>query len=251
MAIYENGPVKVHYEEAGSGFPLLVIPGGGLNATIAGLADHAFSALEALSERYRVIALDLRNANGGQSEGPLDVDRTWDSFTDDQLGLMDHLGIDRFMVLGYCIGGPMIWNMLRRARERVVCAVLVHPSGYSSSAPNIFYENNIAGWAPAFCERRPDVSMEMASEFLTNMYTKRADFVFTVDRDFVRQCETPILILPDDIPAHPYATGMETAMLAGNAQVSLYPWKENERKIALALRHVRGFLATNEAAFHA
>ena len=249
MPIYENGPVKVHYEEAGSGLPLLVIPGGGLNATIAGLAEHVFSALEALSDRYRVIALDLRNANGGRSEGPLDADRTWDSFTDDQLGLMDHLGIDRFMVLGYCIGGPMIWNMLKRVNDRVVCAVLVHPSGYSSSAPNIFYENNITGWAPAFCERRPDTTMEMAAEFLRNMYSKRAGFVFTVDRDFVRNCQTPVLILPDDIPAHPYATAMETAMLAPNAQVSLYPWKENERKIALALRHIRGFLATNEAAF--
>jgi len=30
MPIYENGPVQIHYEEAGSGFPLLVIPGGGL-----------------------------------------------------------------------------------------------------------------------------------------------------------------------------------------------------------------------------
>ena len=246
MPIYENGPVKVHYEEAGSGFPLLVIPGGGLNATVAGLADHAFNALEALSDRYRVIALDLRNANGGQSEGPLDSARTWDSFSDDQLGLMDHLGIDRFMVLGYCIGGPMIWNLLKRESDRVACAVLVHPSGYSSSAPNIFYENNITGWAPAFCERRPEVTIDMAAEFLTNMYTKRADFVFTVDRDFVSGCQTPILILPDDIPAHPYATAMETAMLAPNAQVSLYPWKENERKIALALRHIRGFLANND-----
>jgi hypothetical protein len=46
MPIYENGPVRIHYEEAGSGFPLLVIPGGGLNATIAGLATHAQSAGE-------------------------------------------------------------------------------------------------------------------------------------------------------------------------------------------------------------
>ncbi len=77
------------------------------------------------------------------------------------------------------------------------------------------------------------------------MYTKRADFVFTVDRDFVRNCPTPVLVLPDDIPAHPYATAMETALLAPNAQVSLYPWKENDQKIALALRHIRGFMVTN------
>ncbi|MEM8972006.1 MAG: alpha/beta hydrolase [Pseudomonadota bacterium] len=244
MPIFENGPVKIHYEEAGSGFPLLVIPGGGLNATIAGLATHAFNPLEEFNNTHRVIALDLRNANTGQSSGPLEVDRTWDALTDDQLALMDHLGFDRFMVLGFCIGGPLIWNMLKRAGDRVVSAVLVHPSGYNSCAPDIFYNNNINGWAPQFVEQRPDVSMEMVSEYLNNMYTKRADFVFTVDRDFVRNCETPVLVLPDDIPAHPYAAAMETAMLAPNAQVSLYPWKENDRKIQLALRHIRGFMAT-------
>jgi hypothetical protein len=90
--------------------------------------------------------------------------------------------------------------------------------------------------------------MEMVSDYLNNMYTKRADFVFTVDRDFVRNCQTPVLILPDDIPAHPYAAAMETAMLAPNAQVSLYPWKENDRKIALALRHIRCFAATTAPA---
>ena len=90
--------------------------------------------------------------------------------------------------------------------------------------------------------------MEMVSDYLDNMYSKRADFVFTVDRDFVRGCQTPVLILPDDIPAHPYAAAMETAMLAPNAQVSLYPWKENNRKIELAVRHIRGFMAANAVA---
>jgi hypothetical protein len=32
--------------------------------------------------------------------------------------------------------------------------------------------------------------------------------------------------LPDDVPSHPYAVDMETAMLAPNAEVSFYPWKE-------------------------
>ena len=124
----------------------------------------------------------------------------------------------------------------------------VHPSGYISSHPNIFYENNMAGWAPRVCARREDVTMEMGSDFLNNMYTKRADFVNTVDRDYVRNCQTPVLVLPDDIPAHPYATAMETALLAPNAQVSLYPWKENDRKIRLAVQHIKMFLQANTPA---
>jgi pimeloyl-ACP methyl ester carboxylesterase len=245
MPIYENGPVKIHYEEAGAGFPMLVIPGGGLNATIAGLAEHAFNPLEVFSDTYRVIALDIRNANNGQTEGPLEIERTWDGFTDDQLSLMDHLGIDRFMVMGFCIGGPMIWNMLKHAGDRVVAAALVHPSGYISSHPDIYRINAINNWAPEFIKQRPEITMEAVTKFLDNMYTNRADFVFTVDRDFVRNCQTPVLVLPDDIPAHPYATAMETALLAPNAQVSLYPWKENDRKIALALNHIRDFLEVN------
>ncbi len=248
MPIYENGPVRLRYEEAGSGFPLLVIPGGGLNATIAGLANHAFNPMEEFSDSFRCVSIDLRNANGGQSEGPVDVERGWDAFADDQLGLMDHLGIEKFMVMGFCIGGPFCWKLLQRAPDRVVASVMVHPSGFRSDQPDIFYQNNIRDWAPALCERRDDVTMETIDAFLNKMYRENPDFVFTVTRDFVRGCETPVLILPDDIPAHPYAVAMETALLASNSQVSLYPWKENDGKIRLAVRHIDMFLKANRPA---
>ena len=51
-------------------------------------------------------------------------------YTDDHLGLMDHLGIDKFMVLGFCIGGPFIWNRLKRASDRIVAAVPAQPVGF-------------------------------------------------------------------------------------------------------------------------
>ena len=92
MSFYEKGPVRIHYEEAGSGFPLLLIPGGGLNSTISALANP-FKAIDEFKTEYRCIAADLRNANGGQSSGPLEVDRPWDSHTDDHLAVMDHLRI--------------------------------------------------------------------------------------------------------------------------------------------------------------
>jgi len=247
MPTYQNGTVSIHYEEAGSGLPLLIIPGGGLNATIAGLANHAFNPLEEFSDSYRCIALDLRNANGGASHGPLEVDRPWDAHADDQLGLLDHLGIERCLVLGFCIGGPFIWNLLRRAPERFAAAVLTHPSGFRHDRPDLFYQNNIKGWGPPLCARRSDVTMEQVSAFLHKMYRSNPDFVFTVSRDFVRSCHTPVLILPDDVPAHPYAVAMESALLAPNAQVSLYPWKEDDQKVRIALRHIRMFLAANAA----
>jgi hypothetical protein len=90
--------------------------------------------------------------------------------------------------------------------------------------------------------------METVAAFLKSMYTDRADFVFSVTRDFVRNCRTPVLILPDDVPGHPYAVAMEAALLAPNAQVSLYPWKDTARRLTVALRHIRMFLEANRPA---
>ena len=246
MPFYEKGDVRIHYREAGTGFPLLIIPGGGLNSTIAGLSTiHPFNALEEFQGEYRCIAADLRNAGGGQSTGPLEADRPWDSYTDDHLGLMDHLGIDKFMVLGYCIGGPFIWNLLKRAPDRVVAGVLTQPSGHRPELPDQFFTNNMNAWGPALVARRPEITMATVEAFLAKMYRANPDFVFTVTREFARACRTPLLILPDDIPPHPYAVAMESAMLAPNAQVSLYPWKDTKEKIPLALRHIRTFLKAN------
>jgi len=249
MPFYEKGPVRIHYQEAGSGFPLLVIAGGGLNSTISGLTSGSpFNPIEEFKGEYRCIASDLRNANEGQSSGPLEIDRPWDAYTDDHLGLMDHLGIDKFMVHGFCIGGPFIWNLLRRAPDRIVAAVLAQPSGSRPEMRDLFYETNMKGWGPELVKRRPDITMEMVDKFLTKMYRTNADFVFTVTRDFVRHCQTPVLILPDDIPAHPYAVAMEAAMLAPNAEVSIFPWKEPKERIPLAVRQIRSFLRAHRPA---
>src|ERR1041384_1897377 len=115
---YERGSVRIYYEEAGSGFPLLLLPGGGLNSTIGFFTGNApFNAIEEFKGQYRCITADLRNAKGGQSSGPVEVDRPWESYADDQLGLMDHLGIDRFAVMGFCIGGPFLAGLLQRAPQ--------------------------------------------------------------------------------------------------------------------------------------
>ena len=240
-AFYERGTVRIHYRETGSGFPLLVVPGGGLNSTIAGLSRMPFDPRVEFGDEYRCIAADLRNANPGQSTGPLEVDRPWDSHSDDQLGLMDHLGIDKFMVLGFCVGGPIIWNLLERAPDRVVAAVLAQPSGFRPEAPDRTYQGNMTGWGPELVRRRPDITMEMVDAFLTKMYLN-VDFVYSTTRDFVRNCQTPVLILPDDSPPHPYAVAMEAAMLAPKAEVSMFPWKEPPERIPLAVRQIRSFM---------
>jgi pimeloyl-ACP methyl ester carboxylesterase len=247
MPYYEKGDTRIHYEETGSGFPLLVIAGGGLNSKIEYFNGKSpFDPRAELGSEYRVITMDLRNANGGKSTGPLDVERPWDAYTDDQLGLMDHLGIREFMVLGFCIGGPFIWNLIKRAQNRIVAAVLAQPSGSRPEKRDLFYQNNIKGWAPGVCASRSDVTMETADAFLKKMYCDNPDFVFTVTRDFVRACQTPILVLPDDTPPHPYEVAMEQVKLAPRSEVSLYPWKDTPEGIEQAVSHVRNFLRANQ-----
>ncbi len=250
MSFYEKGPVRIHFQEAGSGMPLLFIAGGGLNSTMAGLSGPSspFDPIAEFKNEYRCIAADLRNANAGQSTGPLEADRPWDAFTDDHIGVMDHLGINKFMVLGFCIGGPFIWNLLKRAGDRVVAAVLAQPSGSRPEMRDLFYDNNMKGWGPELIKRRPEITMEQVDKFLTRMYRTNPDFVFTVTRDFVKNCQTPVLILPDDIPAHPYAVAMEAAMLAPRGEVSMFPWKEPKERIPLAIRQIRSFLRAHRPA---
>jgi len=247
---FEKGSVRICYEEAGSGFPLMLIPGGGLNSTIAGLKrGNPFDAIGEFKDEYRCITADLRNAPAGQSTGPVEVDRPWESYADDQLGLMDHLGIDKFMVMGFCIGGPFIWSLLKRAPARIAAAVLAQPVGWRPEMRDRSYAGTFwKDWPAQIAARRPEIAMQTAEQFVIRMFETNPDFVFTVTRDFVRTCQNPILVMPDDVPAHPYAVAMECAMLAPKAEVSMFPWKEPRERIPLAVRQVRSFLRAHRPA---
>ena len=238
---YERGKVHIHYQEWGAGFPLMLISGGGLGGSkIEGLTNP-FDAVGEFKGEYRCIGADLRTSTGSSS-GPLEVARPWEAFADDQVGLMDHLGIDKFMVMGFCIGGPLVWNLLKRAPNRIVTAVLAQPSGHRTEMPTLMFDTNMEGWGPNYVKSHPGVTMAQVEQFLAKMYKSNPDFVWSVTRDFVKQCKNPVLVLPDDIPAHPYKVAMEAAMLAPNAEVSMFPWKEPKERIPLAIRQIRSFL---------
>jgi pimeloyl-ACP methyl ester carboxylesterase len=67
-------------------------------------ANAVINIPEEFKNDFRVITMDQRNATGGESTGPVSVDDPWGAFADDQLGLMDHLGIRQFFFFGNCIG---------------------------------------------------------------------------------------------------------------------------------------------------
>jgi pimeloyl-ACP methyl ester carboxylesterase len=239
---YEKGNVRIRYQEVGSGFPFLVTPGGGLNSRISNWATAVINAIDEFKSDFRCIAMDQRNATGGESTGPIPVDDPWGAFADDQLGLMDHLGIRQFFFFGNCIGGSYALKLMERAPERVVAAVLSQPIGHRPEKPDVMYDLSRDVWAKDFRATRPDVSMETIEKYLHNLYRVRPDFVYSVSREFARNCQTPMLVLPDDTPAHAYQTAIDIASLAPNADISVYPWKDPPELKARTIKRVRNFL---------
>src|SRR3981189_1764782 len=202
VGFYEKGNVRIRYAEIGSGFPLLATPGGGLNSRIEVWARAVINVMEHFKNDFRVITMDQRNATGGESTGPVPVDDPWGAFADDQLGLMDHLGIRQFFFFGNCIGGSFALKLMERAPERIVAGVLSQPIGHRPEKPDVMYDLSRDVWAKDFRAKRPDVSMEAIEKYLHNLYRARPDFVYSVSREFVRNCPTPMLGLPDAPPAH-------------------------------------------------
>src|SRR5512146_2087280 len=58
-AFFEKGPVRIHYVDTGSGYPLLLIAGGGLNSAISNL-KNPFDSIGEFKGEYRCISADLR-----------------------------------------------------------------------------------------------------------------------------------------------------------------------------------------------
>ena len=243
-SFFERDGIRIRYTETGTGFPLLATPGGGLNSRIGSWANAVINVMEEFRNDFRCITMDQRNANGGESTGPVPVDDPWGAFADDQLALMDHLGVDRFVFFGNCIGGCFGLKLMERAPDRVAAAVLSQPVGHRPENPDVMYNSGLE-WAADFRMRRPEVSMETVERYLHNLYRAQPDFVYSVSRDFVQSCETPILVLPDDTPAHDYQTSLVIAELAPNGEASVYPWREPPELKARIVEQVRSFLKTH------
>ena len=201
-----------------------------------------FNAPEAFKHDFRCITMDQRNANGGESTGPIPTGDPWEAFADDQLGLMDHLGIDKFFYMGYCIGGCSAGKLLQRAPDRVVAAVFCQTVGHRPELPDYMYDSGRDVWAPELLPKRPDLTMAQVAQYLHNLYRVQPDFLYSVPRDFIANCRTPMLVLPDDTPAHPLQTSVDVASLAPNAEVTVFPWRDPPELKERTIGKVRSFL---------
>jgi pimeloyl-ACP methyl ester carboxylesterase len=235
MPVCKRDDSEIYYEEHGTGFPLLLIAPGGMRSAVSFWERTPWNPITQLAPTYRVIAMDQRNA--GHSVAPIHATDSWHVYTQDQLALLDHLGVERFHVAGMCIAGPYIMGLIQAAPHRVASAVVFQTIGLDNNRQAFF--EMFDSWAAELKPKRPEVSEEAWESFKKSMYS--GDFLFNVSREFVSNCKTPMLVLLGNDLHHPEASSRELAALAPNATL-IEKWREPEHQPA-AKKAVENFLA--------
>ncbi|MFT7597619.1 MAG: pimeloyl-ACP methyl ester carboxylesterase [Acidimicrobiales bacterium] len=239
MATFQHGDVELYYEDHGEGFPVFLIAPGGMRSAVSFWHDTPWNPIEQLSDRYRVIAMDQRNATG-RSPGPVAADHGWETFANDQLALLNHLGVDQFHVQGMCIGGPYIMGLIKAAPERVASATMFQTIGRDNNQQE-FYDM-FDSWATDLKPGMPDLSDADWTSFRSNMYDGD-EFLFTADEAFVSSCTTPMVVLMGRDIYHPEVSSRDLARLAPNATL-IEEWMHGDARTA-AMSQVSDFLAAN------
>jgi len=235
MSRFERDEVQIHYEVHGEGFPVLAIAPGGMRSHIGAWSRAPWRPIERLSDAYRVIAMDQRNA--GESFAPVSGDDGWDQYTADQLALLDHLGVDRFAVVGMCIGGAYIAGLLRAAPERIACALLMQPIGLQDNRDA--FHAMFRGWVEEVAGKHPEADAAAWDQFRENMFG--GDFMFNATREQIAAIDNPLLVLKGDDLYHPAATSRAVVELARNARLVEH-WKD-EAQVEAAHETIRAFFA--------
>jgi pimeloyl-ACP methyl ester carboxylesterase len=235
MAEFVDGAVSIHYDLEGAGFPVLLIAPGGMRSANELWTNMPWNPRVALADRYRVVGMDQRNA--GRSSAPISAGDGWDTYTHDQLALLDHLDIERCHVVGMCIGGPYIVNLLTTAPERFAAAVLLQPVGISDNRDALYEMFDL--WAENLAPHHAEVTEADWHSFRSNMWD--GEFVLTATREDVAECRTPMLVAMGNDLYHPQSTSREIAGLAPNATL-VEEWKDGDALVAID-ETIKAFLA--------
>jgi pimeloyl-ACP methyl ester carboxylesterase len=219
MAEFDDGAVAIHDDLEGDGYPVLLIAPGGMRSANELWSNMPWNPRARLVERFRLVGMDQRNA--GRSTAPISADDGWDTYTSDQLALLDHLGVETCHVVGMCIGGPYIMSLLTTAPERFTAAVLLQPVGISDNTEAMYEMFDL--WAEALQPAHLDVTADDWASFRSTMWD--GEFVLTATRDEVAACRVPMLVAMGNDLYHPESTSREIAELAPDATL-VEDWKQ-------------------------
>jgi pimeloyl-ACP methyl ester carboxylesterase len=239
MPHVERAGAKIYYEVHGRGFPLLLLAPGGLNSTITFWERLPLRPLEVFQDEFQVIAMDQRNAD--RSSGPLDTGDPWGMYCDDQVAVLDQLGIEKALMIGCCIGCSFILEMVKRHPDRIQAGVMMQPIGEDETNPGYFGPDMWRPWGEALIEKGASFAMADVDAFGHGLFD--SGFAFSVDREFLKTIKTPLLLLDGDDKPHPKSTSEEIAALVPGVQ-RVEKWRD-EASVASATERMREFLRAN------
>jgi pimeloyl-ACP methyl ester carboxylesterase len=120
--------VELFYEVSGTGQPVLFIHGGyggAESAVVTKLPHEIVGTLPA--DRFQIITYDRRNA--GQSEFTL-AHYTLEDLAEDARALLDHLSVEKAIVVGASAGGPIALQFALTYPERTFALCLPNTGSY-------------------------------------------------------------------------------------------------------------------------
>ena len=221
MAVYSDGEVELAYEVHGTGFPILLIAPGGLRSERGMWRGSPLNPIAVLSDHFQVIAMDQRNA--GKSTGPIEGDHGWHTYTQDQLSLMSYLGHEQFAVVGMCIGGPYILNLLKSAPQRIVASAVMQTIGRDNNREEFLAMFD--GWAEHLHSADPQAyPQEALANQRRSMFENELTFM-AMDEEEIEEFSQPMLILDGADTYHPAASSQRLAELQPHAQ-RIHEWKQ-------------------------
>jgi pimeloyl-ACP methyl ester carboxylesterase len=207
-----------------------------LNSTITFWERNPINPIRDFAGEFRIIMMDQRNAD--RSSGPLDLVDPWKMYADDQMAVLDHLGIDRALMAGCCIGSSFIFELLKLYPERVVAGVCMQPIGHDETNMGRFGPDMWTPWGENLVQNGAPFSMNDVNAFGHALFD--SGFVFSVDREFLKTVTTPLMLLYGNDPAHPRGVSLEVASLLPHAQ-KIETWKAPDT-VSPAVEQMRAFL---------
>ena len=236
MPTFERDNISIHYEIHGEGFPLLLFAPGGMRSAAALWHSSEWDPIETLKSEFQVITVDQRNA--GSSTAPVTGSDGWHTYTSDHVALIDHLELERLHVMGGCIGGPYCFGTIEALGDRICSAVLQQSIGVENNTQLFF--DMFDQWADQIKVQHPEADDAVWTQFRANMFDQ--EFLYNVDREFVRSVRTPLLVLMGSDRYHPERVSREIAELAPNAAL-VENWKDAENDGTVEI--VKDFLRNN------
>ncbi|UUZ59287.1 4,5:9,10-diseco-3-hydroxy-5,9,17-trioxoandrosta-1(10),2-diene-4-oate hydrolase [Nocardioides sp. B-3] len=155
---------EIAYYESGAGFPLVMLHGGGPGASSW---SNFGAALPGFAEHFRTTLVD--QPGFGASGKPEVVGNYYRHAAEHVIGVLDHLGIDRFHVPGNSLGGGTAMRLALEHPKRVARLVLMGPGGLSL---NLFHADPTEG-VQRLMDFGADPTREALRAFISTMVVNR------------------------------------------------------------------------------